>query len=168
MNELLPPLSWKESMSPSSDYSPQENPVLGAPQRLPFGKEPSIPPKPNLSQDKRMLGALSVTSHRGEEEIPWGRREEGESDKTPGRGARWEAVVIETVRSTSSCRLCTGLKVFFHPLSHPSLDTRENQAGRSEPRERWLSLERRLIQLESPQSAGGGGAPKLQAGRRKK
>lgn len=53
-----------------------ENPALG-PSKITFGKEPNIPPKSNLSQDKWMLGHCPVAFHQGEKERPrWGLRAE--------------------------------------------------------------------------------------------
>lgn len=107
-----------------------------APQRLPLGKNQTFPQSQTCPRTRGCWG--HCLKHPTGEKRRY-RGVGGKSERvTRHLGAPRDVVVIETVRSTSSCTLFTDLKVFFHPLSHPSLETRENQAGRSERRERWL------------------------------
>lgn len=103
MKELLPPLSWKESMS-QFRLSP-ENPDLG-PSTITFGKDEDILPKSDLSQDKRMLGPCSLAFHRGEKDTRLGAKgKKGETvGKTHGNRKRSSHHMN---RSTGSCILFT-------------------------------------------------------------
>lgn len=61
---MLPPLSWKKSISQSSDC-PLKHLELG-PSRTAFGKEPDIPLNSNLSPRAKDSGALLSSMHLGE------------------------------------------------------------------------------------------------------
>lgn len=103
MKELLPPLSWKESMS-QFRLSP-ENPDLG-PSTITCGNDEDILPKSDLSQDKRMLGPCSLAFHQGEKDTTLGAKgEKGETvGKTHGDQKRSSHHMH---RSTGSCTLFT-------------------------------------------------------------
>lgn len=103
MKELLPPLSWKESMS-QFRLSP-ENPDLG-PSTITFGNDEDILPKSDPSQDKRMLGPCSLAFHRGGKDTRLGAKgKKGETvGKTHGNQKRSSRHMN---RSTGSCILFT-------------------------------------------------------------